>query len=391
MAPLLITHFVVDGWQVIGGAGSFQLPKRLLSVVESGLKDVVSHANALFISGGLHSGVFRVIGELVSSLESNTPLIGVSTLECIKSHELLRSPGDGSDVVYPRNLTADGNGAPLDRHHTHHIAIETGGSNDGEKKIWGTELTFRAQLEATMAARCGVPIVQLIVQGGPGAMRGVLEMCRQANPTVVVVESGGAALALYLHFQRVRRANAAAADDEADHAEKSLNVTPEDWKFAEKLMADTFEQLREIHALDAEADGTLVRFFLTSADLLGADGVSDLSSTMLEAAIAQKLHLADKASRLLRAATPSAGGRGSRSISAEMQAEALARAAAHAASNANAEVGYALQLTVMWDLPGLAMAVFRYLDASARHSTTGPNLQHKHSLPPSLSRSLCLG
>ena len=99
MAPLLITHFVVDGWQVIGGAGSFQLPKRLLSVVESGLKDVVSHANALFISGGLHSGVFRVIGELVSSLESNTPLIGVSTLECIKSHELLRSPGDGSDVV----------------------------------------------------------------------------------------------------------------------------------------------------------------------------------------------------------------------------------------------------------------------------------------------------
>eukprot|EP00966_Prymnesium_polylepis_P088442 2046504-Prymnesium_polylepis.1 len=64
-----------------------------------------------------------------------------------------------------RAEAASAEGAPLNSGHTHFILADDGSSGKG---AWGGELPFRVAFENHLAQMRRVPLVQLVVQGGPG-------------------------------------------------------------------------------------------------------------------------------------------------------------------------------------------------------------------------------
>ena len=86
--------------------------------------------------------------------------------------------------------------APLNPDHTHFILVDSSKENaDGPP--WGAEIKLRAALEDYLQATKALPIVQLMVQGGPGTVGTVRATVEAGNPVVVLYDSGGAAEALY--------------------------------------------------------------------------------------------------------------------------------------------------------------------------------------------------
>ena len=61
---------------------------------------------------------------------------------------------------------------------------------------------MRADLEHTYAKMKGVPVVLLVVQGGPGTLDMMLASAEQGSPLLVLADSGGAATALWQYCER---------------------------------------------------------------------------------------------------------------------------------------------------------------------------------------------
>ena len=99
---------------------------------------------------------------------------------------------------------------------------------------------MRSQLERVYATVKGVPVVLLVVQGGPNTLDMMLASARTGSPLLVLSDSGGAATAL-AHYCNTR----AVVDPVFVNAE------------------DKLEQLR---AMDEERDNSLLQFFRLSDD-----------------------------------------------------------------------------------------------------------------------------
>lgn len=78
------------------------------------------------------------------------------------------------------------------KHGTTGLAHVTQGSN-----AWGTEIQLRAAIEEYFHVSKNLPIVQLMVQGGPGTISTVKASVEAGNPVVVLSDTGGAAEALH--------------------------------------------------------------------------------------------------------------------------------------------------------------------------------------------------
>ena len=53
-------------------------------------------------------------------------------------------------------------------------------------KAWGTEINLRVAFESFYLERKSVPMVLLVVQGGPGTLATVLETAKKGSPIVAV-------------------------------------------------------------------------------------------------------------------------------------------------------------------------------------------------------------
>ena len=60
-------------------------------------------------------------------------------------------------------------------------------------KGWGAEIDFRSKLEDEITRMKEIPLVLIIVEGGPGSLRTVLEGVKNKFPVIVVAGSGRAA------------------------------------------------------------------------------------------------------------------------------------------------------------------------------------------------------
>ena len=85
-------------------------------------------------------------------------------------------------------------GAPLNKHHNYFILVDNGVTSPPP---WGSEIEFRAKLEALYREQKFVPSVLLVVQGGPGTLKTILNSALEETPIVILAESGGAASAVY--------------------------------------------------------------------------------------------------------------------------------------------------------------------------------------------------
>ena len=201
----LFTNFMAFCWKlwrpevvisITGGARDFDLTPRLLRVFDRGLVDAARASKAWLITGGTDTGVMKIVADAMASHGVNLPVIGIAPLGCVNRHSLL-SGCKGGTVRYPGS-TATGSGAPLNKHHNHFVLVDNGVYSPAP---WGSEIVFRSRLIAVYREQKRVPSVLLVVQGGPGTLKTIVDDAKVNTPIVLLAESGGAASAVYRYIE----------------------------------------------------------------------------------------------------------------------------------------------------------------------------------------------
>ena len=180
--------------QVTGGAQALTLPEQLQEEFNKGLVTAATSANVWVVTGGTDTGVMHLVGKAMydAGLDGKVPLLGVTAHGAVNGRECFEGLKFGR-ASYADPEKASFEGAPLSPHHTHFLFIDSGKQNS---KAWGSEIRVRAEIERHMTTSRAVPMVLLVVQGGPGTLATVLATAQLGCPIVILSNSGGAATAV---------------------------------------------------------------------------------------------------------------------------------------------------------------------------------------------------
>ncbi|MBZ3871426.1 Transient receptor potential cation channel subfamily M member 2 [Sciurus carolinensis] len=205
----VIYHLMTQHWgldvpnlliSVTGGAKNFNMKLRLKSIFRRGLVKVAQTTGAWIITGGSHTGVMKQVGEAVrdfslssSYKEGEVITIGVATWGTIHNREGLVHPTGGFPAEYVLDEEGQGKLTCLDSNHSHFILVD-----DGTHGQYGVEIPLRTKLEKFISEqtkeRGGVaikiPIVCVVLEGGPGTLHTIYNAITNGTPCVIVEGSG---------------------------------------------------------------------------------------------------------------------------------------------------------------------------------------------------------
>uniref|UniRef100_A0A8C1PEK9 Transient receptor potential cation channel, subfamily M, member 1b n=1 Tax=Cyprinus carpio TaxID=7962 RepID=A0A8C1PEK9_CYPCA len=221
--PDNLLHLMVKEWQlelptllisVHGGLQNFDMQPKLKQVFGKGLIKAAVTTGAWIFTGGVSTGVIRHVGDALKDHSSKSRgkvcAIGIAPWGILESKEDLI----GKDVNKPYQAISNplSKLAVLNNSHSHFIL-----SDNGTCGKYGAEVKLRRQLEKHISLqkintrKCvncffvcvcvcvcvcmlglgqGVPVVCLIVEGGPNVISIVLESLREEPPVPVVVCDG---------------------------------------------------------------------------------------------------------------------------------------------------------------------------------------------------------
>ncbi|XP_051800564.1 transient receptor potential cation channel subfamily M member 1-like [Acanthochromis polyacanthus] len=201
--PDSLLHLMVKDWQlelptllisVHGGLQNFDLPPKLKQVFGKGLIKAAVTTGAWIFTGGVSTGVIRHVGDALKDHSSKSRgkvcAIGIAPWGIVENKEDLV----GRDVTrsYQTMSNPLSKLSVLNGSHSHFIL-----SDNGTSGKYGAEVRLRRQLEKHIALQKintrlghGVPVVCLIVEGGPNVITIVLESLREEPPVPVVVCDG---------------------------------------------------------------------------------------------------------------------------------------------------------------------------------------------------------
>jgi hypothetical protein len=150
----------------------------------------------------------KYVGEAIQRIpDKNIIALGIATWTMVlNNHTLIKKEKDFNRTVeYSITHLKEENMSkqPLDPNHTHFILV------DNAKIDYGGEISFRAELESAVANYKNnkifkrqmnkkkdedpVPIVLLVVNGGPGTIDTVIQSVQRNSPCVFVKGSGNSA------------------------------------------------------------------------------------------------------------------------------------------------------------------------------------------------------
>ncbi|XP_078610415.1 transient receptor potential cation channel subfamily M member-like 2 isoform X3 [Branchiostoma floridae x Branchiostoma japonicum] len=205
---------------VTGGAKKFLLKERLKNIFKIGLVKASQSTGAWIITGGMNEGVMKYVGEAirdgVNSIAGGEQrkmyAIGIATWGTVDNRESLK--GEADSGLFPAMYHAEAlkhgqNMAPLDLNHTHFILVDDGTTG----KFSGADITVRTRLEEyIMEQMTGeglkdlkIPVVLLVVEGGPGTLKNTKEAVEKKIPAVIIDGSGRAADVIAYGFKRTRK------------------------------------------------------------------------------------------------------------------------------------------------------------------------------------------
>ncbi|KAL1007574.1 hypothetical protein UPYG_G00088560 [Umbra pygmaea] len=215
--PESILRLMLKEWQmelpkilisVHGGIQNFDLHPRIKQVVGKGLIKAAVTTGAWILTGGVNTGVAKHVGDALKEHCSRSSkkicTIGVAPWGVIEN----RNDLIGRDVVAPYQtlLNPLSKLNVLNNLHSHFLLVD-----DGTVGKYGAEVELRRELEKhinlqRIHARIGqgVPVVALILEGGPNVILTVLEYLQEspAVPVVVCEGTGRAAdILAYIHKQ----------------------------------------------------------------------------------------------------------------------------------------------------------------------------------------------
>ncbi|KAK6306628.1 hypothetical protein J4Q44_G00235530 [Coregonus suidteri] len=201
--PELLLHLMTKEWQldlpkllisVHGGLQNFELQPKLKQVFGKGLIKAAMTTGAWIFTGGVNTGVIRHVGDALKDHASKSRgkicTIGIAPWGIVENQEDLV----GKDVVRPYQTMSNplSKLTVLNSLHSHFILADNGTTGK-----YGAEVKLRRQLEKHISLQKintrigqGVPVVALIVEGGPNVISIVLEYLRDTPPVPVVVCDG---------------------------------------------------------------------------------------------------------------------------------------------------------------------------------------------------------
>ncbi|KAJ8249373.1 hypothetical protein GJAV_G00234070 [Gymnothorax javanicus] len=214
--PESILQLLLKEWQielpkivisVHGGVQNFELHPRLKQVVGKGLVKAAVTTGAWILTDGVNTGVAKHVGDALKEHSSGSGrkirTIGIAPWGVIEN----RSDLIGRDVVTPYQTLLN----PLSKLnvlnsvHSHFLLVD-----DGTVGRYGAEAILRRQLEKHISqqrihARIGqgVPVVAVVLEGGPNVILTVLEYLQESPPVpVVVCEGTGRAADVLAHLHK---------------------------------------------------------------------------------------------------------------------------------------------------------------------------------------------
>ena len=255
---------------VTGGAQNFRLPQNLQAAFERGLMRAARSGNTWIITGGTDSGVMKLIGQAIADYSAdNVTAVGIATWGIVMNrHELehgsvppsppgkaaaaavAASGGDpsrltsrvsgsfdaglgsgeevGTSVLGLQEYTGhrsqnSADGAALEPNHSHFILVDT---KKNGRAAWGGEIAMRFTIEKTICERFSVPMVLVVVEGGPGTIKTVSETIKGGCPVVLVQGSGGAADVIARCFELLPEPKKSEADSGGDRMSNGSAESP---------------------------------------------------------------------------------------------------------------------------------------------------------------------
>uniref|UniRef100_A0A8C3QAP6 Transient receptor potential cation channel subfamily M member 3 n=1 Tax=Geospiza parvula TaxID=87175 RepID=A0A8C3QAP6_GEOPR len=211
--PDSLLHLMVKDWQlelpkllisVHGGLQNFEMQPKLKQVFGKGLIKAAMTTGAWIFTGGVSTGVIRHVGDALKDHSSKSRgricAIGIAPWGIVENKEDLI----GKDVtrVYQTMSNPLSKLSVLNSSHTHFILAD-----NGTLGKYGAEVKLRRQLEKHISLQKintrlgqGVPVVGLIVEGGPNVISIVLECLREDPPLPVVICDGSGRASDILSF-----------------------------------------------------------------------------------------------------------------------------------------------------------------------------------------------
>ncbi|KAM7106683.1 transient receptor potential cation channel subfamily M member 2 isoform 7-T7 [Ciconia maguari] len=207
--PRVIYHLMTQHWgldapnlliSVTGGAKNFIMKPRLKNIFRQGLVKVAQTTGAWIITGGSHTGVMKQVGEAVrdfilscSHKEGEIVTIGIATWGTVYNRESLICPMGGFPAEYILDEENQGSLSCLDSNHSHFILVD-----DGTHGRYGVEIPLRTRLEKFISEQTKVkggvaikiPIVCVVLEGGPGTLDTIYNAITNGTPCVIVEGSG---------------------------------------------------------------------------------------------------------------------------------------------------------------------------------------------------------
>ncbi|CAF3036069.1 unnamed protein product [Rotaria socialis] len=288
----IVVKFMQEAWKlpkpdliisVTGGAKNCDMSARLRKIFQSGLVSAAITTNAWLITAGTNTGVVKEVGDALSNYRyknrkqgPDVPCIGIASWGYTAGNDQLDDqhkifPSNLSSLKAPRSFTRHlhSQGAhsvrvdigdqyhvrnyvvkekqkkrcDLEPNHTHFLLFDDGQTNAD------TVLPLRAEIEkysrninlATTsegAIETVIPIVMVLVEGGPSSIRTICQALESDTPVVVIKDSGRAAdLVAELH----------ACYSEGDIAVTSTHPSRPQTGFVKGSSKDT-----EVHAILAK-------------------------------------------------------------------------------------------------------------------------------------------
>ncbi|XP_015248324.1 PREDICTED: transient receptor potential cation channel subfamily M member 1-like [Cyprinodon variegatus] len=201
--PDSLLHLMVKEWQlelptllisIHGGLQNFDLPPKLKQVFGKGLIKAAVTTGAWIFTGGVSTGVIRHVGDALKDHSSKSRgkvcAIGIAPWGIVENKEDLI----GRDVTCPYQTMSNplSKLSVLNSSHSHFIL-----SDNGTTGKYGAEVRLRRQLEKHISLQKintrlgqGVPVVCLILEGGPNVISIVMESLKEEPPVPVVVCDG---------------------------------------------------------------------------------------------------------------------------------------------------------------------------------------------------------
>ncbi|CAH2294154.1 transient receptor potential cation channel subfamily M member 6 [Pelobates cultripes] len=208
-----LMHLMIKEWQmelpklvisVHGGIQNFKLPSKVKQVFSKGLVKAAETTGAWIITEGINTGVSKHVGNALKGHASQhlrkIYAIGIPPWGVIENQKDLV----GKDVVclYQTLGNPLSKLTSLNSMHSHFLLAD-----DGTVGKYGNEMKLRRNLEVFISQQKihtrmgqGVPVVGLIVEGGPNVILMVWEYVKSTPPVPVVVCEGTGRAADLLAF-----------------------------------------------------------------------------------------------------------------------------------------------------------------------------------------------